>query len=265
MFNLIGRQITRHRAFLIATSVVLGGFQFLFCAIVAGIDVNGLMNQVLAFAPPIIRAMTEQAMGGGTKAGMLAFGWNHPVTHALLIALPITFGARAIAGEIEAGVIELVLAQPLSRVRYLLAHVTFAVFSMLAIGFAGVIGAVAGQGAIALDLFRWNRFLELLLNVLLLQLAIYSITLFFSAFGREAGRVASLGVLIAIVSFLLNAVATLWTKAAFLKPYSLHSYYDPRPVLVDGHLAPASLMVLGAVALAGTTGAFARFLSRDLP
>jgi hypothetical protein len=87
----------------------------------------------------------------------------------------------------------------------------------------------------------------------------------FSSFGREAGRVAILGVLVTIGSFLDNVIATLWNRAAFMKPYSLHTYYDPRNILVDGHLATSSVVVLGVLAFAATAGAFARFLTRDLP
>ena len=113
--------------------------------------------------------------------------------------------------------------------------------------------------------FDWHRLLGLLAGLFLLQMSFYSLTLLFSSFGRESGRVATLGVLAAIVSFLDNVIASLWSKAAFMKPYSLHSYYDPRTILVDGRIPASSVMVLCIFALVAIAGAFARFLTRDLP
>jgi ABC-type transport system involved in multi-copper enzyme maturation permease subunit len=162
-------------------------------------------------------------------------------------------------------VIELVLAQPVSRVHYLTAHLLFALSSMVLVALAGLAGAIIGQNLFGLEPFAWDRLMRLLGDLVLLQMSFYSLTLLFSSFGREAGRVATLAVFIAIVSFLVNVIATLWNKAAFIKPYSLHTYYDPRSVLVDGHLATQSVLVLGVFTCLALVGAFARFITRDLP
>lgn len=265
MFNIIRRLFYHHRSFLIACAVLLGVFQFVTSAIISSIDLPNALERFLVFAPPIIRTIFEQSMLGGSTAGILAFIWNHPMTHALVTAVALALGARAVAGEIENGVIELILAQPVSRVSYLLGHLIFAMLSMAVVAFSGLLGAIIGQTAFDLQPFAWDRLLRLLANLFLLQMSFYSLTLLFSSFGREAGRVASLGVLVAIVSFLNNVIAAWWDKAAFMKPYSLHTYYDPRSILVDGHLAASSVIVLGVFAAAAIAGAFARFLTRDLP
>jgi len=113
--------------------------------------------------------------------------------------------------------------------------------------------------------FPFDRNARLLLNILLLQSAIYGVTLLASSFGREAGQVAIVGVLIAVVSYLIDAVGNLWSKAAFIPPYSPHHYYEPHNILVDGTLRPIVVIVLAAFALLTITTAFARFGSRDLP
>ena len=129
---------------------------------------------------------------------------------------------------------------------------------------AGLAGTVVGQLAFSLPSFGL-RLGALFLNMLLLQLAIYALTLLASAFGREGGRVALVGVLVTVLSFLVNAIATLWSKAQFAQPFSLHSYFDPRELLVHDHLPVSSLAVLGAVAALALAGAYLRFARRDLP
>ena len=264
MLNVMRRQLERNRVFLLAALLVLAGFELLVCAMVASVDVESAFGQMTQFAPPVFRAMIEQSLMGGSPAAVLAFGWNHPVVHALLSAVAITLPARAIAGEVENGAIELVLAQPLSRGRYFAAHLLFGVGAMSVVIAAGLAATAIGQRIYSLEPFGW-RLAALFVDALLLQLAIYGATLLASAFGREAGRVALVGVLVAVLSFLVNAVATLWSKAEFAKPYSLHTYFDPRQVLVQGHLPWSSVAVLAAVAAIAIGAAFWRFSRRDLP
>ena len=61
-------------------------------------------------------------------------------------------------------------------------------------------------------------------------MSLYSLTLLFSSFGREAGRVAVLGVLTAIVSFLMNVIAVVVEQSSFheavLAPRLLRSTGD---------------------------------------
>lgn len=265
MRNLFRQLFTNNRGFLIASALVLGGFQFILCAIVASLNLESTLEQIMTFAPPIFRSMIEQSLLGGSVEGMLSFGWNHPITHAVVTAVAITLASRAIAGEIETGAIELVLAQPLSRSAYLACHVLFGVTALALVVGAGVIGTVIGQRTFDIAPFAPQRLVELLLNLLLLQAAIFSLTLLVSAWGREAGRVAVAGVLAAVVSFLVNVVATLWPKAAFLLPYSLHSYYDPRAILVQGDFSVLDAVVLTAFVVLCAGSALRRLSTRDLP
>ena len=265
MLNIARRELERGWVFLAAVGLVLAGFEMVLCAVVASVDTKAAFGQITQFAPPALRAIIEQNLPGGSPAAILAFGWNHPVAHALLSAVAITLATRAVAGEIESGAIELVMAQPVSRAAYLAAHVGFGIASLSAMLAAGIAGTSIGQRVWSLEAFEPSRLGALFVNALLLQLAIYAITLLVSSFGREAGRVALAGVLVAVLSFLVNVVAGLWSKAAFAKPWSLHSYFEPRDILVDGALALSSLLVLGTIAAAGIAGAFVHFAKRDLP
>jgi len=265
VLNLARRQLERHWAFLVAVMLVLGAFEYFICAMVASVDVEGALAQVTQFAPPFMRAMIEQNMPGGSPASILAFGWNHPIAHALLTAVAITLATRAIAGEVENGAIELILSQPLSRAQYFMAHALFGLVALSAVIAAGLFGTVIGQHVHSMSAFAPSRLALLFSNALLLQAVIYAITLFASALGREAGRVAILGVLVALVSFLVNTLAILWTKAAFAKPYSLHAYFEPREILVNGHLAASSVAVLAAILVVAMAAAYFALRRRDLP
>jgi ABC-2 type transport system permease protein len=258
MTNLLRRLAARHRVFLIACAVVLAAFQLLMCAIVSTVDVGTAMEQILVFAPPALRPFIEQSMIGSSQ-GMLAFAWNHPITHALVTAVAITLAARAIAGEVEHGAIELILAQPISRTRYFAAHATFGVSAIALITVSGVLGSILGRQLFALAPLGLSSAWRLSVNLVL------SVTLLVSSFGREGGQAAIAGVLLAVVSYLIEVVSSMWSAAAFLHPYALHSYYDPRRILIEGQLPPAALPALAAFIAVTGAAAFIRFQRRDLP
>ena len=76
---------------------------------------------------------------------------------------------------------------------------------------------VAGQARAGRPGAR-RRLLEVFGSLMLLEASIYTLTLLISSFCREAGRVAGARAMLAIVSFLVNLIANLWSKTAFLKP-----------------------------------------------
>jgi ABC-type transport system involved in multi-copper enzyme maturation permease subunit len=265
MRNILMRLWLRNRAFLLACAGMLGLFQFLMCALVAELDIENALEQVIAFLPPVMRSVIEQTMLGGSSAGVLAFGWNHPIVLALAAAVAIALAARAVAGEVEGGAIELVLAQPLRRSAFLAAQVVFGVMGIGLLAATGIAGTILGQRVFELVPFGTDRLLRLLLNFALLQTAIFGVTLLASAHGREAGRAAIIGVLVTVASYFLGAFATWWPKLAPLGPYSLHTYYDPRAILVGGELSQLALVVLSACSVLTILLAFQGFGRRDLP
>lgn len=265
MRNLLSRLASRHRVLLLASAGLLAGFEFLICAIVANVDVIGALDQILVFAPPALRAMLEQSLlAGGGPSGLLAFGWNHPVAHAVGTAVAITLGARAVAADVESGAIELLLAQPLSRARYLAANMLFGAGAVAAVTLSGVAATLVGEAAFALHGFGAHALARLAAGFFLLQLAWFAIALALSSFGREVGRVGLAAFFLAVASYLVHAVAALWPAAAFLDPWSLHSYYDPRRLL-GGGVSSSALVVLGTTIVVGALVATAIFRTRDLP
>jgi ABC-2 type transport system permease protein len=265
MRNLLRRLTARHAFFLSITIVLLGGFQFLICAIISTVDVGSAIQGLMKSIPLFMRStVTEEFFAGFSTQGILAFGWDHPIAQALGTAVALVLGTRAVAGEIEGGVIELVLSQPLSRRGYLTGQVIFAVIALAVLSLGGVAGTVLGEKFYQIEL-GLGALLKLGLNFLLFQCAWYGISLAFSVLGREAGRVATAAFLVALSSYIINVIGKLWTKAAFLLPYTLHTYYSPRETLVGNTLEGKSLAVLCAVFCVCIGFAAWRFQRRDIP
>ena len=264
--NLLRLLVARNALFVATTALLLGGFEFLICAAVASVDVAGAIETLMQSLPPMFQALaSDQFFGGFSKSGLLAFGWAHPIAQALGAALAIALATQAVAGEVESGTIELTLAQPLSRSSYLAAQV---VFALAALGFAtlaGLAGTLIGQRVYGLPPFDAGRLLRFGLDYLLFQSAWFGLTLTFSAWGREAGRVALPGFLLALVSYLVHVIGSMWDAWKPLVPWTLHAYYSPQEILVQGAAVGRPLTVLCGVTAASLAVAWWRFRQRDLP
>jgi ABC-type transport system involved in multi-copper enzyme maturation permease subunit len=264
--NLLRHLAARHGAFVVVSGLLLGAFQWLISAVVSSVDVSGALEAVVQSLPPMVRSLVqEQLFGGFSKSSLLAFGWAHPIAQAIGAAVAIVLATDAIAGAAENGTIELALAQPVSRRAHLGAHVLFAALALAAVTLLGLAGTVAGGRFHHLASFGAGALGALGLDFLALQLAVYGLTLTASAFGREGSRVALFGFLCALVSYLVHVVGTMWETWQPLVRWTLHAWYVPRDVLVDGASVARPVAILLAVALAALLVAWARFRTRDLP
>lgn len=266
MRNILSRLISRYALFVIVSGFLLAGFEFLLCAIVSTVDIVGAFTEITKTFPPFLRTLIEQQLFGVmSNAGILAFGWNHPITLALGTAVAILLASRAVSGEIESGALELVISQPISRHTHMATHIVFAFISVGFICLLGAGGTLLGQYIYNFHAFSTLSLLQLVLNFFLLNVVWYGISLLFSVFNREAGRVATIGFLLALISYFLNVIGQLWEQAEFLLPYSLHTYYSPKDILVESTFPLISVVVLSIISFFTIFFSFWKFSGRDLP
>jgi len=266
MLNLFRRLAARHAVFVIVCALIFAAFEFLICALVSTIDIGAALKELRKSAPPFMQSMLgEEFFGNLTSRGMLAFGWNHPMAVALGAAIAIVLASRAVAGEIEIGAMELVLSQPLSRMKYLGSHVAFALAALSALSLGGAAGTTAGQSFYSLRVFESSALLKLSMNYFLLQCAWFSLTLVFSVFGREGGRVSGAAFLIALLSYIIQVIGKLLPAATFLLPYSLYNYYSPQAILIESKSEASSFSVLFVFSAVCLGFAAWRFQRRNIP
>jgi ABC-type transport system involved in multi-copper enzyme maturation permease subunit len=214
----------------------------------------------------MMREMIEQVMFAGlSPRGLIAFGWSHPVAQALGAGVAEVLATRAVAGECEAGTIELTLGAPVSRSTWLLAHAAAGLAALALVSAAGTVAT-----ALALRLFRLDpiappALLRLGANHLALQAAWFGVTLALSAGSRDGGRVSGAAFLLALASYVADVIGRLWAKAAFVLPYSLYHHFAAQDILARDAAVGRPVALLGAVAAAGIAVAWWRFERRDLP
>ena len=214
---------------------------------------------------PFPREFTQ--FGGGdmtTLPGSIALGFVHPIAVALIGVFAIGGAASAIAGERQRGTLEVLLSRPIGRrALYATAFVGISIIVGLLV-LAAIVGAVVGS--IAFDVLgelELRNLPAVWLNGVLLYVAFAAIGLAASvSFDRLAPALGvTLGV--AIVSYFLQIIGSLWPDAKWLQPYSLFHYFEPGTTLTDGPQV-GDLAVLATVILVAVAYALTAFPRRDI-
>lgn len=232
---------------------------------------------------------------------MMSVGYVHPLMQTLFCIWAIGRASGAIAGEIDRGTMELLLAQPIPRYRVILAHLCVDLLTIPILCLSLWAGTCLGNllvGPITIDStemkvfpiapqinpealavnpaqFGWG-----LWNVGALVFAVSGFTMWLSARGRFRGRVMGLAVLLTLLQFIVNVVGQLWDTVAPLRPFTVFYYYQPQQAILGQDwtvnvgsfwnggqpvFALNVLVVLLSVGLIGYLLALRAFCRRDLP
>jgi ABC-2 type transport system permease protein len=279
---------------LLIVSVLLCAFQLLWAKIAQRVaDNNGLLeffrlqygvslddirSKVFEGPGQIVQAL----MGGegiriNRALDMVSIAYVHPLTQTILCVWAIGRAAGAIAGEIEKGTMELLLAQPIRRGQVIAAHflvdlITIPVLclSMWAGTWIGValVGFLDHADAnLQVDPWRIGPCLPM---VALLVFAMSGLTMWISSMGRFRWRVLGVAVLLALVMFLVNVIGQIWSPAEYLRPATIFYYYAPQPIILQTNWYQQGavwlrIAVLAVVGSAGYLLALWTFCRRDLP
>jgi ABC-2 type transport system permease protein len=223
----------------------------------SGVDFDAYIE---SFPPAVRAAFNIQALG--TVEGFLAaefyqFAW------VLLLGLYAAYAAgSSVASAIEDGRIELVLAAPISRTRYLLGTYGAVLFPLLLLNVLAIpavlLGLVLiGESVSVADLIATHA---LAVPYLFATAAIGLVLSVIVSRGSIAER-AGLGV---IFLLFIGRSVTAPTDLEWLGYLSPTAYYDPTDVLVGGEYGLVGAVVLLAMALALLVVARTILVRRDV-
>jgi ABC-2 type transport system permease protein len=187
------------------------------------------------------------------------FGIIGPI---LIILFAVGTGARAIAGDEEAGTLDLLLAYPITRTQVLLQRFAALVTALLIIGVAvlAVLFAIAGSAELDIPVVRMAA---MILHLVLLGVCFGSLALAMGAtLGRRGLALAVTGVA-AILTYFANTLAPQVDSLAWLRRLSPFYYYSGGQPLRNGLQVGDAGILLVVVAILVAMGVFA-FNRRDV-
>lgn len=198
------------------------------------------------------------SLGGYFQTEYLGLMWMIIVASALII-----FAGRAFAGEIAEGTMELVLTQPISRVKVAITRV------LALIGYALVL-AVSSFAPIKIfgpqydiDL-GWGTFWQLFAFGMLFMLAIGGLALLLSSMFRGAGKPGAIAAGVLFVMWVADLVANVSEAAEVLDPVNLVTYWQPGKIINGDPIVGAAWWLYGILAVATLVGSVVIFSRRDV-
>lgn len=180
----------------------------------------------------------------------------------LVIILTIGWAASIIAGEIEKGTIELLLSQPISRLKiffgkYLsgvLALILFTVFSVYSpIPLAKLLGVS----------FQAANYTSMAIVGFLFGLAIFSLSMFLSAIFSDKGKVYSAAAGVVLIMYVIKIIANLKESWDAIKYLSFFYYFDYNAAFLNNKIDLINVFVFTAVAVVFLFLGAIAFMKRD--
>jgi ABC-type transport system involved in multi-copper enzyme maturation permease subunit len=217
-------------------------------------------------SPQLVMGMFGGLLGGLDQLEMwLMTLFLHPLVLTLYAAITLALASRSLAGEIERGTLDLLLACPVPR-GSLVAAASCSIFLVQALLTASALAAMRIGLAVAeipppdsLD-----RFGLVALNLWGLFVAVAGVSLLCSAAASEQGKAIGRSIGFLVVSFFVNLLASFWAKVRWADFASVFHYHQPQPILTGREAVWGDLAVLLGVGLVTHVAALAVFVRRDI-
>ena len=247
--------------------LMVGAIQFLIVWLVTTIDYGPIVESMMEQLPAFFRQFFEEEMLGKFSAeGGTAFGFNHPIVLTLLGINAIMVGARHIAGEIEGGSLELLLAYPVKRTKLLLTLWGTGVVQLLV-----VVGAALVSSMISVKIYHelngdiLTALFKIAGNLWLLFVLVMSFTLVVSSFGKEASKTGLASAAVLLVFYFVHFLSKIWEGIGFTKPVNIFTYYQPQQLMFGERDFSLNAIVLVVLIFICVIISIVQFNRRDIP
>ena len=181
----------------------------------------------------------------------------------MAIFLLVSLGGSSIAGEIERGTIEVLLSQPISRVKIFFGKYLAGIFTLTVFTFVSVFAVVPLAAAYHVE-YQLQNFVTVTLLSLLFSWAIMSISFLFSAIFSDKGKAYFLTGGILVLMYVLNIVASLKESLINLKYLSFFYYFNTSKALIHHQIDIWAYVVFLGFAIIATILALFIFKKRDV-
>jgi hypothetical protein len=262
---LLRRSLARHLTLVVSVAALLSAFQILDVVVAYNLQANGLYAQFASLVPAFI----QEGMGGvltGSFSGAIALGFAHPLVMLTLSCVAIYLASEP-AGEVEEGLVDLVVARPIPRsliitrstVAYVIATATVvaAIFatSRIAVGWLSPATAVAVPA---------TRLGWVAVNLLAIVWCFGAATLAMASHVRQRMRAAGTIAIVAVFLYLLQFGAAAWTPLRPFARVSPFHYYEPMQTLMGTDRPVSNLAGLWTATIGLLAIAYVLYDRRDL-
>lgn len=209
------------------------------------------------------------ALFGGTDVPFASLGGYFQVEYLglmwilIVAAAVILFAGKAFSGEVAAGTMEFVLAQPISRARFAITRVVSLVGYCALLAAASFVPIQVFGPRYEIDLSA-ETFWTLCALGFVFMLAVGGIAMLLSAFARGTGLPGAVSAGLLVVMWVLDLIAGVSEFAEAFDPVNLVTYWQPGKIINGGAVPAEAWWVYAGVALVTLAASVVVFMRRDV-
>ena len=260
-FRLELRRARSLAVWLAVALAVYGGIMGLMYPVLKAND--ALLTQYISTLPKGVLAafgMTGTLSDPGIFFTTYMASWLWPI---VATAAALLLGTRAVAADLDRGFLDLPLATPVSRVRYLATNIAAQIVVLVTLAATAILGiwlTAAATGSV----FDLGAFAAAGVLAFAFACAIAGPTTLLSVMTLSRSRASGIVGGVVFGMYAVFVVTQLSTEWAWMAPISAWDHFRTT-ALIDGGVVPVGDLVLFAVvAIAGWLGAVWAFRGRDL-
>lgn len=206
--------------------------------------------QLVRRAAPILKAMIGEDINDIISTTSLgAFAYLHPISLAILIGFGILLPTGLIVGPIDRGTIELVLATPLSRKKYMATTIVAGLLGGLILTGAMLMGSWIGILRTQQELpqpYHLSRIIMVVVNLFSIYVLVLGVSAFLSAISSIRGWVVGWAFGLTLVAYLLHFLAEWWEWVRTISFVGPMYYYHPIKIAVGKYDPTRDIVVIAA-------------------
>ena len=227
-------------------------------------DQSANLEQLIKSYPEsFLKAFNFDIKSFTTVEGYLATEQYSFVYPLMVIFMLVGFAGAAFAGEIEKGTIEILIAQPISRLKLFFSRYFAGLLILIIFTATSVYGAIPLARAYDISISA-EAFSKLAILAFIFALAIYSIAIMLSAIFSDRGKVFFITGGILILMYVLNILASIKESLSDLKFASFFYYFNPAKALGHNEIDDWAYLVFLGVAVVCTLIGAIWFSKRDI-
>jgi len=220
--------------------------------------------QILEAMPPeMIAVWAPEDIDLGTLGGYFQTEYLGVMWVVIVATAIIIFAVKAVASEVAAGTMELLMAQPITRIRFILTRIAGMLAYAAALTVATILPIqVLGPGY---DIELPARTVALLYATgFLLLTAIGGFAMMLSAAMRGGGKPGAITGGLLGMMWVAQAIAPFVEQAEDLEPINLLTYWQPGELINEGIVSPETWWVYGGITAVSLVLAVVAFLRKDI-
>ncbi len=265
MFNIIWRSLKDRKISLAVYAAASSLFTWMYIAMYPSIlkDAATFEQAFANYPTELFEAFGIEELSFDTIEKFLALEHYSIVFPIMLLFLMLSFAGSALAGEVDKGTIEHILAKPVSRLklffsRYISGLVTLATFT-------GISVFIAIPLAMLHDIdYVVEGYVYIFLLSMLFGWAVFSIGYMFSALFSDKGRVYMFSGGLFLLMYVANVASALMEKLENVQYLSFFYYYDYNNALQDATIDWLPAVVFAGTAIICTTIGAIYYHKRDI-